>query len=46
MQSQEWKTISEFSMGNCQIPSSDKAQPSGDLREGIHSTPVARKAFQ
>lgn len=46
MQSQEWKPISEFSIGNCQITSSDKAQPSGGLRERIHNTPVARKTFQ
>lgn len=46
MQSQEWKLISELSIGSCQIASSDKAQPSGGLREGIHNTPVAQKAFQ
>lgn len=45
MQSQEWKPISELSIENCQITSSDKAQPSGDLKERIYNTPVAQKAF-
>ena len=45
MQSHECVLISELSMGNCQINSSDKAQPSGVLREGIHYTTVAQKVF-
>ena len=45
MQSHEYTLISELSMGNCQINFSDKAQPSGVLRGGIHNTPVAQKVF-
>lgn len=45
MQSQECTLASELPRGNCQIHVSDKAQPSGVLRGGIHNTPVAQKAF-
>ena len=45
MQSHECILVSESSMGNCQINSSDKAQLSGVLREGTHYTPVEQKVF-
>ena len=45
MQSHECKLISKLSMRNCQINSSDKAQPRGALREGIHYTAAAQKVF-
>lgn len=45
MQSHECTSISELSTGNCQVDFSDKAQPSGALRERIHNTPVAQKVF-